>query len=155
MIKILFFFSLFLLVFIIVPLIIQNHFLLNLFNVLFSPFCHQEESLSLSINGSCMSVCSRCFGVYTGFFIAIATIFFSGGTGIKYLIKLGEKKLLYIFLLAWLLIAIDIILFRNGFVIQFHVRRFISGFIVASVFCFLMLKILYSYFRQREDWKRP
>ena len=35
----------------------------------FSDLCHQSAERSFWMNGQPMAVCSRCFGIYTGFFI--------------------------------------------------------------------------------------
>lgn len=42
---------------------------------LFYGLCHQSPERSFWINGQPMAVCSRCFGIYTGFFGGLITAF--------------------------------------------------------------------------------
>lgn len=51
---------------------------------LFSPLCHQIDDRCFHIDGNKFAVCSRCFGIYTGFLI---------GTVLYPLIYRGEKFL--------------------------------------------------------------
>ncbi len=37
----------------------------------FSGLCHQQPHRSFWVNGQPMAVCSRCFGIYSGFFIGL------------------------------------------------------------------------------------
>lgn len=39
---------------------------------LFHGLCHQQPARSFWINGQPMAVCSRCFGIYTGFFAGLS-----------------------------------------------------------------------------------
>lgn len=37
---------------------------------LFSPLCHQQPERSYFLNGQQLAVCSRCLGIYSGFFFS-------------------------------------------------------------------------------------
>lgn len=100
--------------------------------LIFSPVCHQMASRSFFVFGHQMAVCSRCTGIYFGFF-ASTLLFFV-------LIKMKKvPDLSYrVLFLAVIALAID---FAAGFTVvgNTKVSRFFTGFIVGAIALFFVL----------------
>lgn len=95
----------------------------------FNGLCHQDPQRSFWLNGTPMAVCTRCFGIYSGFLVT--WILFPSASGLLQYLN-GHKR--------WFLIGIVIInimdIIGNLFGIWYntHLSRFILGsFIGISV----------------------
>jgi uncharacterized membrane protein len=54
------------------PLFYERHPILSRFiYLLYSPFCHQQPARSYFLLSHQLAVCSRCLGIYSGFFLSV------------------------------------------------------------------------------------
>lgn len=98
---------------------------LQLQHKLFADLCHQEPARSFWLNGQPMAVCSRCFGIYSGFFVGLITILFLE----KKLKQLNTKKIL---LVTLILNIVDVAGNLLGFWQNTLISRSIAGFLLGT-----------------------
>ncbi len=98
---------------------------------IFAGLCHQQTARSFWVNGQPMAVCSRCLGIYCGFFMGLVTAPFS----VKWIKSRDIKKLL---LLSVILNIVDVAGSISGFWSNTLLSRFAIGFLLA-VFAGLLL----------------
>lgn len=91
----------------------------------FRTLCHQDPARSFWINGKPMAVCSRCYGIYTGFFVFWLSIPLFSFISRK--IESYEKKIL---LAAVMLNVVDVVGNILGFWQNTPVSRFFMGNII-------------------------
>ncbi|MCH8557763.1 MAG: DUF2085 domain-containing protein [Balneolia bacterium] len=103
---------------------IDAPFLHDITHQAFSDLCHQFSFRSFSGDGTSMAVCTRCFGIYTGFFVMAAVgLFFRKHVTIKLRTSL-------IILLATILVnIIDVGANLVGIWINTDLSRFFTGYI--------------------------
>lgn len=113
--------------------------------------CHQLPSRSLYFGKIFLPVCSRCSGIYLGFFISAIILF---ATFRK---KESELPPLYIFVILILFILSTVI---DGFLSYFgpfgtnNLSRFITGFLCgSSVMAIIYPVFSYQFFKRAEDKK--
>src|SRR5699024_6976143 len=99
---------------------------------LFAGFCHQQPSRSFWIGGQPMAVCSRCFGIYSGFALAWISIPFvtKALRRFQYL-----PKVLFVTLL---LNFVDIVGNVLGFWQNTVLSRFITGLLLGIAAAWLL-----------------
>lgn len=92
---------------------------------LFYGLCHQEPDRSFWISGQPMAVCSRCFGIYTGFFAGLI----AGPNAVRKIKKAVLKKILLVILIVNIVdVAGNIINIWNNTLFS----RFALGFLLAA-----------------------
>jgi len=99
---------------------------------LFSRVCHQMASRSFFIFGHQLAVCSRCTGIYFGFFAS--TLFFFLLIKIRKVPDLSYRVLIF----AVLALLVD---FTAGFTVLGNTKlsRFLTGFLTGSIALFFVL----------------
>ncbi|RKY81790.1 hypothetical protein DRQ07_03110 [candidate division KSB1 bacterium] len=94
----------------------------------FSNVCHQQEQRSFKIHGVQLAVCSRCTGLYTGFFAGVIFYpFLSGKFKFKKLLIAGAVLLFLEFIFSHLY------MFNSSNTIRF-LTGLLPGFVVANIF---------------------
>ncbi|HEY4695543.1 MAG TPA: DUF2085 domain-containing protein [Candidatus Hydromicrobium sp.] len=113
--------------------------------------CHQFSSRSLFIDNIVLPICSRCSGIYTGFFITAVILF------IMYRKKENDLPPLYvliIFALFFLSTIIDGIASNFGLYNTNNNLRFITGFLGGSSIMVIIYPIfIFQYYRQSKKEK--
>jgi len=113
--------------------------------------CHQFSSRSLVIDNIVLPICSRCSGIYTGFFITAVILF------IMYRKKENDLPPLYvliIFALFFLSTIIDGIASNFGLYNTNNNLRFITGFLGGSSIMVIIYPIfIFQYYRQSKKEK--
>lgn len=111
----------------------QSSDLNKFFYDIFSPICHQIQSRSFFLFGYPLAVCTRCFGIYVGFFVGTGLFPFLKGFSN---LNLPKTK---IFIFMSLPIAFDFI----GNLLHFWVTpnwlRFITGFLWGKILPFYFI----------------
>lgn len=103
---------------------IDAPFLHDITHQAFRDLCHQFSFRSFSGDGSSMAVCTRCFGIYTGFFVmAAAGLFFRKHITIKL------RTSLILLLVAILVNVIDVAANLVGIWTNTDIGRFFTGHI--------------------------
>lgn len=100
----------------------------------FSPLCHQIDDRCFHIDGNKLAVCSRCFGIYTGFF---------AGTILYPLIFRGKKFLempkLTVFIIPVILMFTDVMLDYAGFFANTFITRTVTGGFIGLISAFYII----------------
>lgn len=113
--------------------------------------CHQFSSRSLFIDNIVLPICSRCSGIYTGFFITAVILF------IMYRKKENDLPPLYvliIFALFFLSTIIDGIASNFGLYNTNNNLRFITGFLGGlSIMVIIYPIFIFQYYRQSKKEK--
>jgi len=98
--------------------------------VFFSQICHQQEERSFKINNVQLAVCSRCTGIYSGFFAGV--IFYPI---LRKKIERRQKKLL---IFGGAILLAEFILSHLTILNSSNLIRFLTGllpgFITANIF---------------------
>lgn len=99
----------------------------------FSPLCHQSADRCFFIDGNKFAVCSRCFGIYTGFFFGtiLYPLFYR-----KNFLKMPGMT---VFVIAVFILALDVALdyfnvLRNSFI-----SRSVSGGLTGVISAFFIV----------------
>lgn len=99
----------------------------------FSPLCHQSADRCFFIDGNKFAVCSRCFGIYTGFFFGtiLYPLFYR-----KNFLKMPGMA---VFVIAVSILALDVALdyfnvLRNSFI-----SRSVSGGVTGVITAFFIV----------------
>lgn len=91
----------------------------------FDLLCHQDQARSWQVNGHYMAVCSRCFGIYSGFFMFSVLMFVT----IKPLRLVSQYLILQILVLTVILNGIDVAGNLFGFWTNTAFTRSLLGFV--------------------------
>lgn len=91
----------------------------------FRPLCHQRADRSLFIEGLPMAVCSRCFGIYFGFWLGMLTLILSASP--KY-VSISFRSLV----LTMLPMTADALGGWAGLFTNTHLSRWMTGLIAGA-----------------------
>lgn len=103
-------------------------------HIMFNFLCHQDIVRSFSINGTAMSVCSRCIGIYGAFVISWLLM-----PLIVYIVGNRSKLLLRLFSISIMLNLIDVIGNLIGFWTNTSGSRFIIGMLFGASSALLLM----------------
>lgn len=107
----------------------------------FDLLCHQDQSRSWQFNGHYMAVCSRCFGVYTGFLMFSALMVVT----IRPLRIISQHLLMKVLVLTVILNGLDVAGNLFGFWTNTLVTRSILGFASGSVAALFLTDEFFTY----------
>ena len=97
-------------------------------------WCHQKSERSFFIRGNQMPVCARCIGIFLG-------VFFGLGISIFTMVRIDEnvhKKILKLFVVGYLLLAIDVTGQSVGLWHSINAIRVLSGSLAGTSFGFIL-----------------
>ncbi len=126
-----------------VPLFLKGPVLLQKASVwiyyFFSGICHQIPERSLQCQGFPMAVCSRCAGIYYGFFLTTILYPFIP-------IKLNSEstKSLYGLLFGIIIMGLEYIITKLGLMPLSHPARLITGWLVGIAGAFIILPMIHE-----------
>ncbi|MBN1633262.1 MAG: DUF2085 domain-containing protein [Ignavibacteria bacterium] len=99
----------------------------------FSPLCHQSADRCFFIDGNKFAVCSRCFGIYTGFLVGtvLYPLFY----------RKNFLKMPGLFLLAFaaFILALDVALDWFGFFKNTFLSRSVTGGFIGIITAFFII----------------
>jgi uncharacterized membrane protein len=95
----------------------------ELSHMAFSQLCHQQAGRSLELGGLPMAVCSRCFGIYSSFSLALIVMPILIVLGLRY----HHPWAIRFIVISIIMIGIDFIGNLFGFWINTHLSRIILG----------------------------
>jgi uncharacterized membrane protein len=105
----------------------------TIIRIIFSPICHQLPERTFHLCGSPLTVCARCFGIYSGFFIGVLIFpWFQRLDGNESLSK-------WILLTGLGLVALDVSLTWLDIVETHLWIKSLTGFILGSCFSFYVI----------------
>ena len=116
------------------------YFLSSILYKVYSPICHQLPERSFFIFNHKMAVCARCFGIYTGIFLALLIY-----PLVKKLDDFKTPNKIYL-ILSLTPMAIDGITQYIGLRESFNTLRFLTGFLAGFVIVFYIIPHILSYF---------
>lgn len=97
-------------------------------------WCHQKSERSFFIKGNQMPVCARCTGIFLG-------VFFGLGISLFIMVRIDNnvhKKILKLFFVGYLLLAIDVTGQSVGLWHSINAVRILSGILAGSSFGFIL-----------------
>lgn len=107
-------------------------------HLLFSDLCHQASDRSFWMNGQPMAVCSRCLGIYSGFFTGLLLI----PTYVyKAVFGWPAKKLVVLILI---LNIIDVIGNNIGLWQNTLISRLVLGYMIGHSSAFILAKAFFN-----------
>lgn len=118
-------------------------------NNLGSSVCHQIPERSLEIGGLILPVCSRCCGIYIGFFICAIFMF------LTFRKRESDPPPLYIIIILIVFVlstAVDGLLSYFSVIETNNIARFVTGFLSgSSAMVFIYPIFNYQYYRNPSD----
>ena len=114
----------------------------------FSKTCHQEDARSFHLFGEKMAVCSRCLGIYAGFFIGTCLY--------PWKFKLNNiiPPSVYFLIIAIVLLIIDVILDQFNLLKNTFASRSITGFIAGVILPFFIIPGFVRFYYEVESFLR-
>lgn len=100
-----------------------DHLYHELSHLAFTQLCHQQEGRSLELHGIPMAVCSRCFGIYSSFSLALILLPMLIVLGLRY----HHTWAIRFIIISIIAIGIDFVGNLFGFWINTHLSRIILG----------------------------
>ncbi len=116
-------------VLIILPLFNLGVFINFIIYKLFSFVCHQSDSLSFWINGTKLTVCSRCTGIYQSFFVSSLFFYFKN-------VKFQRTYLIKILVISVIILIITKIAPSFIDLSSLNLLRWLSGVLIGIIFSY-------------------
>ncbi|WP_456471767.1 DUF2085 domain-containing protein [Methanocaldococcus sp.] len=123
------------------------YFLSSILYKVYSPICHQLPERSFFIFNHKMAVCARCFGIYTGIFLALLIY-----PLVKRLDNFKTPNKIYL-ILSLTPMAIDRITQYIGLRESFNTLRFLTGFLAGFVIVFYIIPLYFELFSFQKKIK--
>jgi len=110
----------------------------DLLRLLGSGICHQRLELTFFSNGIYMPVCSRCAGMYIGFFLSLVLIFIIDR---KIKVSTPSIKHLSILVSSFFFMGLDVVLTTYSVIDANNLLRFFTGFIAGWSLALIILQL--------------
>jgi uncharacterized membrane protein len=123
----------------------------SLIEILGFSVCHQLSIRSLDIGGIILPVCSRCFGIYAGFFISALVLFTLFR---KKQSDLPPRCILIILAVFFLSTVIDGFFSYLGLYSTNNIIRFITGFLCGTAIMVVLYPVfIFQYYKESSKEK--
>jgi uncharacterized membrane protein len=123
----------------------QSSFLAKFIYAVFAPTCHQIPSRCFHIFGHPMAVCSRCMGIYAGFFLGTVVFPFIRGFSAP---SFPRARAIILFSVP---MAIDVAGHLSGMWSSSNATRFLTGVLWGIILPFYFIAGISDYFLRRNQ----